>query len=1239
MRNSFNLAEATFNQTVRASRPRGRVGAFASGLRRRVSYPKRRIAREAALAAWLAGRPREACLEHKQIMLTVGLFGHVHLAFGGKNLPFAGRPKVVPLLAYLLLNCRQAVSRDDVAFALWPDETEASARANLRRHLHYLRELLPASRTPWFISDTRTVRWNPAAQVRVDTADFEEFAGNPESLESAVALYGEILQGYDDEWLLGIRERLHRSYVQSLFELVRRARGRRDCASASDYLRRILADDPWREDALRALMIVRCESGDSSSALQICAAFEARLSADMGTGLMPETVALRRAIERGIPLPGIPVVPGTAASIASTIDLPFEGRTDELERLRDIWQKRLSGSGALSLVLGEAGIGKTRLVSEFAVQAEATGARVFWGTTASPEVVPYQPITEILRAALGFIERSNREAYDLQVLSRLVPELQEQGLQTDPGGEPPAEKLFDVVADLFIELARPRPALFVLEDLHAAGQATIALLEHIAQRCSAHPVTIVATLREGEPHTAEILGRLRRPPDGPKPSVVPIGPLSEIAARSIAGQVLEQRSDANRIAARAAGQPLFLAQLLYAAKAQNLAIEELPAGLRESIHARTEPLSPPASFLLRAAAVAGNAFDLEIIGESLGWSESQLATAADELVARRLIRETARSRAFEFEFAHDLIASAAYESLEERERRRLHRRTARACERWYASRLVELAAYVARHFELGGERDSAVFHYLTASKNAANAFANAEALGHARRALDLRPSSPTATFDLLCVTEEVLARTGDRTEQRAVLRSLDRVARRLGDVERLREVLRRRETFHRYLAEYDAAARVLAQLHRLAAGSPRWEAIALCGDAVLLHNRASIGSAYETAARAVTSAQAASDTAVLVEALSLTADYAGELDRRNDAKESLRLAKDAVASTTSLLLSMRVLYCELTVLGRFQAWSSIVKRGPALLDLAAKVGSRVTAANAHTLLGAAECCLFEFDSARRHLHQAIELYRGCDSNSLLIAYFNLSTVEEEVGQLDNAQAALDAINAILDESNNPLHRAAVTLSASGIAYERGHYATAIDFGRQAVASASMREDRILEAAALRLVGMALEATGKLREAVDHLERSFAIFQSSKVSLYTKRAAAVLARAYAIAHDPRASSFADEAVRICESVSTDSDSPVDWWALAQALEALGRQDEAHATLCRAHRAFETSLKRLRNPLDRVAFSQLRDNAELERAYASVVASSGDLDANVGTPRVHRAPKTRTARRLRPREQFL
>jgi DNA-binding SARP family transcriptional activator/tetratricopeptide (TPR) repeat protein len=1166
------------------------------------------------------------------VMLDVTLFGHLRLSCDGKSLRFAVRPKVAPLLAYLLLNARQPVSRDNVAFALWPDESEDAARANLRRHLHYLREALPRSRVAWLITDGRTVRWNPAAAVHVDVADFERFAADPAALQKAVDLYGELLPGYDDEWLIAARERLHQSYLQTLVELARRARGRRDFSAATDHLRRILADDPWREDALRALMAVRRESGDRSSALQLCADFEERLQREMGVGLMPETAALRHAIELDNPLPTIPLEPSPRTSAPVRAELPFEGRDGEMARLNDIWQRTLGGSGALVLVVGEAGIGKTRLAREFALGAEATGARVLWGTTSSPETTPYQAVAEILRAAVGFVEALRLEPYDLAVLSRVVPGLRGAEPLSDPGGEPDAAKLFDVVADVFVALARQRPVIFVLEDLHDAGPATVAMVEHIAERCLTNPILVVITSREGEPG-GERLSALRRPLRGEKPFVIALGPLSEDAVSSIAAQSLGPDAASGMVGQRSAGHPLFLAELLHAAAdPQGLAVEALPSHLREIIDARIARLSAAATFALRAAAVVGSSFDLEVVAEAIGWSEGRLAAAADELIARRLIRQTANSRSFDYEFAHDLIAAAAYESLPDRERRRCHRRTARAAEHWYASRLTELSAFIARHFERGGEREPAAAHYLRAARAATIAFANAEALALARRALELRPQSQLDRFDLLCISEEVLDRVGDRVQQRARLRDLHRIAFRLRDSERMREVLRRRESFYRYLGEYACARSDLADLARLAFGQARWEAIALRDEAALLWTCSSQPEAHETVARATERAAAAGDAAVLVSTLTLQADIAAALGRREEAAECLQRAKDAAEITGSVMLLVRVLYCELTVLTHFQAWSKVVERAPRLLGLTARVGSRDLAAAVHTMLGGALGSLFDVDRARRHHREAIELYSRCDTNGLFIAYNNLASLELEVGRIDNAQRVLDALETELAREAIVYRRASVSLVASELAALRGETVAAIDLADDAITAARACENPVFEGEALRCKGVALRAVGRVAEAAPALERCVAIFERLKLDAFAARATAELALAWALAGDQRAVSLADESLASCDSGSI-ADSPLVLWPLSQAFDANGRSGQARALLCRAHDAFRSRLARMRDRRDRTAFSRIPANAALERAYAAAGDPRGK-DANAKSPRVRRAAKTRTADRLRP-----
>ncbi|MGB8518776.1 MAG: AAA family ATPase, partial [Candidatus Tumulicola sp.] len=565
-------------------------------------------------------------------MLGVSLFGGVRLRLNGKDIRLASRPKVAPLLAYLLLNCRQPVARDSVAFALWPDDTEDAARSNLRRHLQYLRDALPDAAVPWILANRRTLEWNPAAAVEVDTDDFERRCADPGLLESAVDRYAELLPGSYDDWAVAAREQFHRAYVSAVWELALQARSRRDSATAERYLRKILDDDPWREDALRALMAAYCDAGDRSSALQACMQFERELQREMGVSLMPETIALRRAIERGDTLPTVPLRTATPEHRAAPRELPFGGRDAEMAKLEDAWERALRGAGGFALVIGESGIGKTRLASEFALRLEGRG-RVLWGSMSYPERAPYQAVTEVLRAALGFVDPSCLETTQRALLALLLPEIAgtERSETVPSSGQ--RVKVFYAAATVLRALANERPALIVFEDLHHAGPATLAMVEYLKEACSASPILIVAVTRSSDALTAADIGRLRRPLRGAKPLVISLGPISGEAAVAIVkdSKLLAARdAHVERLVSTAAGHPLFLTELLNARVETGRSDAPISARLHDVIAERLTHLTPASRFLLDAASVVGTAFDLEIVGEIIGWNEAQLAHAADD---------------------------------------------------------------------------------------------------------------------------------------------------------------------------------------------------------------------------------------------------------------------------------------------------------------------------------------------------------------------------------------------------------------------------------------------------------------------------------------------------------------------------------------------------------------------------------------------------------------------------------
>jgi predicted ATPase/DNA-binding SARP family transcriptional activator/Flp pilus assembly protein TadD len=312
-------------------------------------------------------------------LLQIHLFGHLRLYVDGQAAKFAALPKTLPLWGYLLLNRRVAIPRDSLAAVFWPDVSESEARANLRRHLHELRRVLPPAPAghPWLLSDTFTIQWNEAADYWLDVAEFERLCAGDEHLAEAVTLYtGELLPSVYDDWIFIERERLRDLFFGALGRLVQRSRSRHDLPQAIAYAQQILNHDPVREDVVRELMVLRYELGDRAGAFQEYRQFERRLQEELGVSPMPETVSLYQAIAEGQLSRSAAAAPIAAragpatAPAAPPNNLPapltsFIGRETELATLERLLEPATSQVRLVTLT-GPGGSGKTRLSIELA---------------------------------------------------------------------------------------------------------------------------------------------------------------------------------------------------------------------------------------------------------------------------------------------------------------------------------------------------------------------------------------------------------------------------------------------------------------------------------------------------------------------------------------------------------------------------------------------------------------------------------------------------------------------------------------------------------------------------------------------------------------------------------------------------------------------------------------------------------------------------------------------------------
>jgi DNA-binding SARP family transcriptional activator len=235
-----------------------------------------------------------------QLPLRIKLFGPARIMHGDGRTETRLSSQTLLLFAMIVTRNNERLDREEIAFTLWPDSTESEARATLRRHLHKLHQALPSAESERLLCDTQTISWDPSDDTFVDVVEFERLSESPHTFDSAAKLYaGDFLPRIDHEWASSLRERLRRRIVRVLESLVAKCRSNGDCARALEYVEQLLAQDPWREDALRDLMMLRFNAGDRAGALAYYHRFRERLGVEFGVEPMPETVQCVESIARG----------------------------------------------------------------------------------------------------------------------------------------------------------------------------------------------------------------------------------------------------------------------------------------------------------------------------------------------------------------------------------------------------------------------------------------------------------------------------------------------------------------------------------------------------------------------------------------------------------------------------------------------------------------------------------------------------------------------------------------------------------------------------------------------------------------------------------------------------------------------------------------------------------------------------------------------------------------------------
>ncbi len=704
------------------------------------------------------------------------------------------------LLARLVLEEGETVGFDALTEAMWGLTPPRTARESTHVHVselrRHFREIEPRF-ADVIVTDPQGYRID-LSQIEVDSVLFEAavatgrrllIAGDTDAaldrLEAALADWGEPFADLIDvpgatpvrARLLELRDQAAGDHIEALLAL-----GRHDDVVAR--LRAVVADQPLDERPYRQLAIALYRADRQADALAVIGEGRSVLLEELGIDpsatyaelelqILQQDPALQ-AVDAGSPTAPLVSLPNVAASGS-----PFVGRAELVDAVTVMADDRASAGIGLVALHGEAGSGKSRMVVELADGMAKEDWITLYGRCEVPQRAPFQPFAESIGRLFAEVDAATRRdllgpsAGELRRivprLASLVPDLAEP---VQAAAEVQRFQLFEAIVDLFARLGQLRPTAVFLEDMHWADTATIALVRHLVLSPGIEGVVLIGTHRDDEgtiePGWNSALADLERSGEAARVAIEPFGE-PEVAAylrEVLAQDELRPATLAGALVDRTGGNAFFLTALidqLVAADSLDVvggevvlrddtATNAVPESARALILARLAALTEAERSVVEGASVVGGEIDAEVVAGTLEADIAEVANTLDRAADRRLVRAVDNGR---FEFTHDLVRSAIYESLAAGRRATLHLSAATAIGKVLGGerRDAEIASHLLRAVPVASV-ESAVQAVGRAAERAVDATAFGEAVELYRDALDVIP--PEAQR----MRGEILARLG-----------------------------------------------------------------------------------------------------------------------------------------------------------------------------------------------------------------------------------------------------------------------------------------------------------------------------------------------------------------------------------------------------------------------------------------------------------------------------------------------
>jgi tetratricopeptide (TPR) repeat protein len=427
------------------------------------------------------------------------------------------------------------------------------------------------------------------------------------------------------------------------------------------------------------------------------------------------------------------------------------GRKSELEKLEKFLDLALKGKGTTVFISGEAGSGKTRLITEFLENAKKKDVTILVGWCLNDAAVPYFPFVEAFDSYIAMSEDEASEVNQKMSLKSWLSaanqsELNEKTVNLQP--QVWKDRAFHGVTEELLFLSSRKPLILVLDDIHWADSASLSLLHYLARKVGSERILILATFRseelysESEGHPNQLSKVLLLMGRDALFNEVKISNLSRRNVGRIAESMLNGRVDpelVETLASDSHGNPLFVVETLRILYQQgslskkggrwSLCIEKfnVPQKVRDVIQRRLETLKPPQRKILDVASVVGEKFDPKLVAAAVSRDNADVLMALNDIAKRTLM---VHSEDNGFRFEHEKFREMLYEKVPPLLRKEYHLRVAEEME---AAHLIDAkvsVSDVAYHFVHADNKIKAIEYSLLAGRDALSRFSNIEAIDH-----------------------------------------------------------------------------------------------------------------------------------------------------------------------------------------------------------------------------------------------------------------------------------------------------------------------------------------------------------------------------------------------------------------------------------------------------------------------------------------------------------------------------